>query len=209
MLGQRPVLLCPATHLTLLQGWLLACLLISTLVPASQGQLFRQAALTSCALLRCLVWWFLQGMKNPLDGVMQLVPQKATGSHPGQKAPTGMFQYFLKVRQQQVLSETAAGGPACDGSLLHTVVSCKLDSWCCCTTALTCMWWGGEETLVHTCLSTELAHILTCCSQFVWRPLFESMPTVASWQLELTFVNSCWFSCACNPWHNQAHLAQL
>lgn len=37
------------------------------------------------------------GMKNPLDGVMQLVPQKATGSHPGQKAPTGMFQYFLKV----------------------------------------------------------------------------------------------------------------
>jgi hypothetical protein len=36
-------------------------------------------------------------MKNPLDGVMQLVPQKATSTQPGQKAPTGMFQYFLKV----------------------------------------------------------------------------------------------------------------
>jgi hypothetical protein len=37
-------------------------------------------------------------MQNPLDGVMQLVPQKATSTQPGQKAPTGMFQYFLKVR---------------------------------------------------------------------------------------------------------------
>ncbi|KAF6253121.1 endoplasmic reticulum vesicle transporter-domain-containing protein [Scenedesmus sp. NREL 46B-D3] len=37
------------------------------------------------------------GMRNPLDGVMQLVPQKAASSQPGQKAPSGMFQYFLKV----------------------------------------------------------------------------------------------------------------
>jgi hypothetical protein len=42
-------------------------------------------------------------MKNPLDGVMQLVPQKAGSTQPGQKAPTGMFQYFLKVMQQQLL----------------------------------------------------------------------------------------------------------
>eukprot|EP00882_Tetradesmus_deserticola_P010657 GHRQ01011257.1.p1 GENE.GHRQ01011257.1~~GHRQ01011257.1.p1 ORF type:complete len:399 (+),score=139.27 GHRQ01011257.1:579-1775(+) len=37
------------------------------------------------------------GMQNPLDGVTQLVPQKATSSQQGHKAPTGMFQYFLKV----------------------------------------------------------------------------------------------------------------
>jgi hypothetical protein len=54
---------------------------------------------------------FLQGMKNPLDGVMQLVPQKPASSHPGQKAPTGMFQYFLKVRQQQACY-VPAGSPA-------------------------------------------------------------------------------------------------
>lgn len=37
-----------------------------------------------------------QGMKNPLDGVMQVAPSKKTTEAKGKKA-TGMYQYFLKV----------------------------------------------------------------------------------------------------------------
>jgi hypothetical protein len=65
-------------------------------------QLWHNHTLDDLGVMVCSV--FLQGMKNPLDGVTQLSPHQKPSHMSGpssgdlkKSTVTGMFQYFLKV----------------------------------------------------------------------------------------------------------------
>lgn len=106
-------------------------------------------------------------MKNPLDNVSQVAPRHTKPEDKAQKAVTGMYQYFLKVRQHNMHGPLRAG---CAGSLVGVALPvCNTQNGNSCTTHTAVVWLSdGFNGQLRTHSVRRVQLLPYCCRSRAW-----------------------------------------